>query len=216
MTMQMLLARRRMMMPQGGGMPYDSKVEYIGSSGTQYIDTGIYTGDHIFDVQIRVQPYNAASVNSVLCVTYNDISQRVWLLDYQGNTYRVANIKGSWNFNSTAHLPLDVGTFSDIETQLSKSQTSITIGGTTATSSNSVDTIPSTLTYYLFARNASGTATSFSTCDIAYCKIYQDGTLVRDFIPVRVGQVGYMYDRVSGQLFGNLGTGDFTLGADVV
>ena len=38
---------------------------------------------------------------------------------------------------------------------------------------------------------------------------------VRDFIPVRVGQTGYLYDRVSGQLFGNLGSGDFILGPDI-
>jgi hypothetical protein len=38
--------------------------------------------------------------------------------------------------------------------------------------------------------------------------------LVRDFIPVRVGNVGYMYDKVSGQLFGNSGTGNFILGPD--
>ena len=40
-------------------------------------------------------------------------------------------------------------------------------------------------------------------------------TLVRDYIPVRVGQVGYMYDKVSGQLFGNSGTGNFILGNDI-
>ena len=49
---------------------------------------------------------------------------------------------------------------------------------------------------------------------IYYCQII-DGVLVRDFIPVRVGQVGYMYDRVSGQLFGNAGTGAFIVGPDV-
>ena len=35
-----------------------------------------------------------------------------------------------------------------------------------------------------------------------------------DLIPVRVGQVGYMYDKVSRQLFGNSGTGNFILGND--
>lgn len=45
--------------------------------------------------------------------------------------------------------------------------------------------------------------------------IIHGDTLVRDYIPVRVGTVGYMYDRVSGELFGNSGTGSFTLGADV-
>lgn len=45
--------------------------------------------------------------------------------------------------------------------------------------------------------------------------IVHGNTLVRDYIPVRVGQVGYMYDRVSGELFGNVGTGSFILGNDV-
>ena len=36
-----------------------------------------------------------------------------------------------------------------------------------------------------------------------------------DLIPVRVGTTGYMYDKVSGQLFSNNGTGSFTLGQDI-
>ena len=43
---------------------------------------------------------------------------------------------------------------------------------------------------------------------------YEYQTIVRDFIPVRVGNVGYMYDKVSGKLFGNAGTGNFILGPD--
>jgi hypothetical protein len=45
-------------------------------------------------------------------------------------------------------------------------------------------------------------------------KIYNNDDVVRDFIPVRVGNVGYLYDRVSGQLFGNDGTGGFIVGPD--
>ena len=41
-----------------------------------------------------------------------------------------------------------------------------------------------------------------------------DMATIRDFIPVRVGSTGYLYDKVSGQLFGNAGTGDFVLGPD--
>jgi hypothetical protein len=44
--------------------------------------------------------------------------------------------------------------------------------------------------------------------------MFDNDILVRDFIPVRVGTTGYMYDKVSGQLFGNSGTGEFILGAD--
>jgi hypothetical protein len=49
---------------------------------------------------------------------------------------------------------------------------------------------------------------------IYYCKIYDNNNLVRDFVPVRVGTTGYMYDKVSRQLFGNIGSGSFTLGPD--
>lgn len=45
--------------------------------------------------------------------------------------------------------------------------------------------------------------------------IWDGDILVLDLIPVRKGNVGYMYDRVSGQLFGNQGTGEFVLGKDV-
>lgn len=36
-----------------------------------------------------------------------------------------------------------------------------------------------------------------------------------NLLPVRIGNTGYMYDTVSGQLFGNTGTGDFILGPDI-
>jgi hypothetical protein len=47
-----------------------------------------------------------------------------------------------------------------------------------------------------------------------YFKLWDGNTLLLDCIPVRVGNVGYMYDKVSGKLFGNAGTGKFILGPD--
>lgn len=41
-----------------------------------------------------------------------------------------------------------------------------------------------------------------------------DKTLL-DLIPVRVGGEGFMYDKVSGKLFGNAGSGRFVLGPDI-
>lgn len=38
---------------------------------------------------------------------------------------------------------------------------------------------------------------------------------ILELIPVRVGDEGFMYDRVSGKLFGNSGTGRFILGPDI-
>ena len=47
------------------------------------------------------------------------------------------------------------------------------------------------------------------------CKIWVDAVLLRDMIPCRLEQVGYLYDKVSDQLFGNAGTDDFIMGPDV-
>lgn len=54
----------------------------------------------------------------------------------------------------------------------------------------------------------------------SYAKVYHltitvQDTLVRDFIPVRIGAIGYMYDQVTGQLFENSGPDAFTLGPDI-
>ena len=50
---------------------------------------------------------------------------------------------------------------------------------------------------------------------ISRWKLERDGVTLMDAIPVRVGTVGYMYDRVSNRLFGNSGTGAFIVGPDV-
>ena len=44
--------------------------------------------------------------------------------------------------------------------------------------------------------------------------IEENDVLLIDLIPVVKDNVGYMYDKVSGQLFGISGTGDFILGPD--
>lgn len=50
---------------------------------------------------------------------------------------------------------------------------------------------------------------------ISNVRISKGSEIVRDFIPVRIGTTGYMYDKVSRQLFANAGTGRFVLGNDV-
>lgn len=48
-----------------------------------------------------------------------------------------------------------------------------------------------------------------------YLKLFHKGKLLFDLIPVRIGDEGFMYDKVSGKLFGNSGEGKFILGPDI-
>lgn len=48
-----------------------------------------------------------------------------------------------------------------------------------------------------------------------FFKVSKADKVVLDLIPVRVGNEGFMYDKVSGKLYGNSGDGRFILGPDV-
>ena len=67
----------------------------------------------------------------------------------------------------------------------------------------------------LFSRSDNYTERASYNIKYDNFKFYFDDILECDYIPVRVGQVGYMYDKVSHQLFGNSGTGNFILGPDL-
>ena len=112
----------------------------------------------------------------------------------------------------------------------------IQLNGTTATYGYETTSYQTSISLYnnttspilLFARAAGYPAwhaemKANSKSRIYSCKIWQtyaDG-VSRDFIPVRVGTTGYLYDRANptggpngNGLYGNAGTGSFTLGPD--
>ena len=57
--------------------------------------------------------------------------------------------------------------------------------------------------------------TNALACRFYSCTITQGNEVVMDLIPVRKSSIGYMYDRISGELLGNNGTGSFALGPNV-
>lgn len=48
-----------------------------------------------------------------------------------------------------------------------------------------------------------------------YFKVEKAGVLVCDIIPVRIGNKGLLYDKVSGKLFSHSGTGKIIIGPDI-
>ena len=64
---------------------------------------------------------------------------------------------------------------------------------------------------YVFAENYGGTMYRAGRIKLHYLKISNNGILQRDFVPVLdKSDVPCLYDKVSGTLFYNLGTGSFT------
>lgn len=202
----------------GKELPYDAKVEYLQSTGTQYIDTGIKLTDNIrYELKAQYTANNEGFDTMLGCFATNP------------NRYGV--LLGLQKSTSEGKLYLEVGYAVDGVSVAVKSDASPTAlhmyKGGLANGTNSFDVdgtvgttaflgaYPANLNLWLFARNREGTAGNQASAKLYYCKIWDGGNLVFDAYPVRVGQVGYLYNTVSGQLLGNSGTGNFILGNDL-
>ena len=198
------LNRRRVM---GGNVPYDSKIEYLESTGTQYIDTGIVSSINT-GVAGDVMMTQKGIVNDLILGELRGIygNRDGFCVDLRGYFFMsVINQVASQNENeritfSMNYLNDSIGSFNNLSINLNKAEN--------ATKYN----------IYLYGYNYNGSVSfqyAAKKIRLYSVKFTEGQTIVRDFIPVRVGNVGYMYDRVSKQLFGNMGTGNFILGGDV-
>ena len=219
----MLINLRNALMA-GKKLPYDAEVEYLENTVVNqanyetiafpYIDTGIPAAD---DVGVRITyeyRYLATARGAMVCGSFV-ASGSGYFGVYNYGAYNYKMWGGATKMPTQIHVGevlttslnfMESGTYEDV------------LNGATINSgslSGSPTFNPGSM--WAFAINKG----NYLTYEIARLRIYglkitKGSTLVRDYIPVRVGTVGYLYDRVSGQLFGNAGTGDFVLGPDVV
>ena len=189
---------------------YDAKIEYLESTGTQYIDTGIFANQYPFKLETLILFTNTSSEKDV----WGNINKS------QGDKYGfVSGVNGSsiyqWGGSSWKPVTCSINNWYTITYEYdTSSHRKCIVNNTTYNSSISNNNIINSSTpIYLFCDGAR--KSYFFYGKIKYAKIYINNNLVMDLIPVRVGTTGYMYDKVSGQLFSNNGTGSFTLGQDI-
>lgn len=180
-----------------------TRLEYIGSTGTQYIDTG-FKPNQDTRVEMDVTPLNVVQAqmwcafgcraNGLYFGLYKASSGNMNLTWFYGSTY-----SNYFTIDYTARHALEVN------------KNTATVDGTTK--SYSAQTFQISLPMYLFCDNANGKATSLSAARLYSCKVYDNGTLVRDFIPCKNanGVVG-LWDNANNQFYANAGSGGFTSG----
>lgn len=204
--MGMMINRRRVM--GGKKLPYDAEIEYLESSGTQYIDIGVNCTDAGFMIDMCITQFS----NNPAFPTFIQVRGVNWglIVGTPNEVRRIIIGNGQWWFT-----PL-VGTINKdyhLEYNFLGSKSTVINDST-----YSVPTyiMPSDKTIKLFAGviNNSIDSNCFYIGKLYNCKISKLSQIVLDLIPVRIDTTGYLYDKVSGQLFGNAGTGEFILGPD--
>ena len=213
----MLIAARQSMLMGGAKLPYDAEVEYLESTGAQWIDTGILANSDLkVECTFRMLE-RPTSFKWIFAARMQDIIGGGYGFGCDGTGYITSDYNGrvsiSERFNS--------GTIYTVV----KDANVCSINGTTLLNTATVFTQSYTLPI-LGMRTADGAVNLgvIPKCEIFYVRIYAP-TLVRDYIPVRVGSgssaVGYLYDRTNptggplgNGLYGNAGTGAFVIGPD--
>lgn len=184
---------------KGTSIPY-TQVEYLQSSGTQYINLGIKPkSDEL--IEIKFQYVGVQSTMVIGCRTSSSAGKFVVGSGTSGTKIYAALGSASnanlLNFDQNVHSVV-VNTSGGFAFVDDGSKTNVG-----SFSSNN-------LNIYLFAANQNGTVSYQATARIMEVKI---GTRMW-LVPVRDGQTGYMYDKINRTLYGNVGTGNFILGAD--
>ena len=187
-------------------LPYDAEVEYL--------ETTKETGSAKIDIPMVITGYD------------NDLFVKVMLNDFQANfvmiagsgsttgnnAYRVSyNQNNQIRFNNGNSLAnsiyytitpgetYDIKLYHDYTYEINGEKGDLKTGK----GNDNVDVI-----------------SLFGITNVTYMRLYsfrwvKGGVTVLDLIPVRKGAEGFMYDKVSGQLFGNSGTGRFIVGPDI-
>ncbi len=216
--MSILLRRRGLLMQQNKSLLPNTyqQVKYIESTGTQYIDTGIV-------------PVSTISITTKVQFTVN-YADAAFMQAMNGCASDSANTRcvfGYTSFSSDKNFYIgisDKNIFTEVPFDTKIHTIAINMNGEWSidgvTKKQIVQTSQANETFWLFARNYSTNQDSFNNpCSMRLYnfKAYDNGTLIRDFIPCyrkHDGVIG-LYDIVNDVFYTNQRTGTFIKGGDV-
>ena len=179
-----------------------TEVEWIQSSGTQYIDSGVTETSDVavschFDVDTVASDYLFGSQQNSASLSYNGIFKNNML------EYNYAEV----GFTAANSI--------ELAEEVTGSTNNITINGVSHTLSTGT---PQNVSMLIFGirRNTGAMRPYGGKAKLRYFKIKKGSNTVRNFIPCKnsSGTVG-LYDLVGGEFYGNSGTGAFTAGAEI-
>ena len=180
-----------------------TKLDYIESSGTQYIDTGyVFNTNCEYNIKLSF-----TSIPNDL-YAYGLYSPHTSLQNY-GSSFMTSF--GGQDITFTSEIgAITTNTIYEI----TRNSSSATVNGVTKTGTSG--TISTSKTFWLFRANS--LAQSYAGNQKLYLfKLYDNGALVRDFIPVKRtsdAAIGLL-DLVNLKFYGNDGTGIFSYGSEV-
>ena len=200
----------------------DAYLDYVESSGTQYIDTGVTGKDGtLMEAEMEWTALTADGENQFCGATTADGVEFVPYLAYQATTHRMRyNKAGAASVQGSGTKPVTGIRYHVVVSMDNGAQTNIIRrieGGSMPRIYTKSDTLVSDwralsgpvdtqISLYLFARNKAGTADRFSSARLYSLKLWQkngsgDYQLVRHFLPCRRNGRAALYDKVNEAIY---------------
>ena len=194
-----------------GEMAYTT-LPYIEATGTQYIDTA-YIPNSTTEVEIGISGITPDSFS---------VASGTWFLGaragYLNNAYGFYYNPTLQQMYYAFHNIMPTAKYTTLYNAYKVIKTNAT--GLFVDGAKVIGITPRSFTapvsLALFGLNNNGDVISRTSFKMYYCKIWDSGNLVRDYIPVidKEGTV-CMFDKVSGGFFYNQGTGEFIAGQEL-
>ena len=201
--------------PTPPALPYDAEVKWLESTGTQYIDTGIVGSDSLIINAAWEYGSSDASCPPFGCrtsATNRALAITGWFETLDNRLYLNYGSASNWLLQTTIQL---YGHRWGVHVEnggclLYCDGESVVINNRRQSQFSTV----SQMILFGFHDSGTGTNTLSRNVRIFSWDVQSNGVLIQSLVPVRIGNEGAMYDKVSGQLFRNAGTGAFLYGPD--
>ena len=202
------------------GLPLSyTLLDYIQSTGTQWLDTGIVLNTFDLDVECELQFTDTSGSGPTMAWGYMGSSSNLprWGFGFYNTGWLgSANATAAVGAKDTDRHTVILSTKLNAQNQAIYEGTidSASYYGTAITSSSTFEA--NTLSAYLFARNNNGTAGNNASCKNYGYRVKKANVLIQNLVPCKnASNVVGMYDLVSRQFFSNAGSGNFVAGNPV-
>ncbi len=185
-----------------------TQLEYIATTGTQYIDTGFRPTPSTTKYETSISFDDTSGTRGVFGARISSPDANAVNVFCIGGSARLDWADSSW----LTSYSVSVNTKYYFECY----KNSVTVNGTAHTGTTEKSTTQLTSNFYIgnFSLSGGSAYTSGMIGKIYYSRLYDNGTLVRNFVPAKnsSGTIG-MYDTVGNKFYANAGTGTFTAGS---
>ena len=179
-------------------LPYDAEIEYLESTGMQYVDTGVVASTSQ-RFECDWEPTSSTG-SSALAGTVTTASNGT-----ESNRFQILLGGARIGFGIGSGF-LSAGATTAPAWTIGVRNRSVVDAANLATYNNRSQYQPSSGTYsadvaakniYVFSVNGKVSTRANASVRIYSFAIYDGTTLVRSFVPIRVGTVGFLYDRAN-------------------